>query len=150
MIAGWKQPIINREPRMEETQNSPKITLKNISFLTSGQIGKHLEKMASNMRFFAIFHIIYGVLISLTIIGAIIGVPLIIYNLKLNSAAKSYQNFTEEDDFFHLNRAFENQASFFLFYKVLIIVSLIFLILYFAFLIYLFSSGMMGMPQDFV
>lgn len=135
---------------MEEKQSSPQITLKNVSFLTSGQIDKNLEKMAVNMRFFAIFHIIYAVLISLTIVGAIIGIPLIIFNLKLNTAAKSYRSFAEDDDFFHLNRAFENQASFFFFYKILIIISLVFLVFYIAFMIYLLSSGMMNLPENFV
>lgn len=79
-----------------------------------------VEKMTRDMKFFSTFYIIYGVIVSLTIIGAILGIPTIIYNLKLRDSAKSYQNFIDSNDFFHLSKAFENQRKFFLFNKILL------------------------------
>lgn len=132
-----------------DQQNTPEITLQNVSFLTNGQIDEHADKMAGDMRFFAIFYIIYGVLLSLTIVGAIIGIPMIIYHLKLNQSAQSFRKFAESKDFFHLHKAFENQRKFFFFYKILLIVILVLMVIYFIVIGYLLSLGMMNMPQNF-
>lgn len=134
---------------MESENQNPEISVKNVSFLTSGQMDANVEKMAKDMKFFSIFYIVYGVLACLTIIGAIIGIPMIIYHLKLNDSAKSYRSFVHSNDFFHLHKAFENQRKFFFFYKVLLIIVLVFFVLYFIVLIYIISTGLMNFPQDF-
>ncbi|MDZ7693744.1 MAG: DUF5362 family protein [Balneolaceae bacterium] len=85
----------------------------------------------------------------MTIVGAIIGIPMIIYHMKLIESAKSYRNFVESNDFFHLSKAFENQRKFFFFYKVLLILMIIFIVIYIIVMIYLLSLGMMSMPRNF-
>jgi len=134
---------------MDSDKKKPEINIRNVSFLTTGQMRDNVDKMARDMRFFSIFYIVYGVLACLTIVGAIIGIPLIIYHIKLNNSAKSFRTFVNSNDFFHLHKAFENQRKFFFFYKVLLIISLVIIILYIAVLIYLFTMGMMNIPQDF-
>jgi hypothetical protein len=49
--------------------------------------------MTANMRFVSVFYIIVGVLYSLTIIGAIVGIPLIISGLRLKESADAFTNF---------------------------------------------------------
>ncbi|MDR8390936.1 DUF5362 domain-containing protein [Aliifodinibius sp. S!AR15-10] len=134
---------------MEIEKNTPEITLSNVSFLKNGQIEEHVDKMAGDMKFFSIFYIIQGVLLCLTIIGAIIGIPMIIYHIKLHQSARSYRNFVKSNDFFHLNKAFENQRKFFFFYKVLLIVMVVVILLYIIVAIYLLSLGIMSMPKNF-
>jgi len=52
-----------------------------------------IPKMTANMRFVSVFYIIVGVLYSLTIIGAIVGIPLIISGLRLKESADAFTNF---------------------------------------------------------
>ncbi len=134
---------------MEQTKDTSKVTLTNISFLTNGQIEENIDKMASHMKFFSIFNIVQGVILCFTIVGAIIGIPVIIYHLKLNKSARSYRRFAESSDFFYLHKAFEDQRKFFLFYKILLIVMLIFFVIYIGVMVYLVSLGIMSMPQNF-
>ncbi|MDX1638712.1 MAG: DUF5362 family protein [Balneolaceae bacterium] len=134
---------------METDQDTPEITLTNVSFLTSGQIEHQVDKMARDMTFFSVFYIIQGALLSLTIIGALIGIPMIIYHLKLNQSAKSFRSFVRSSDFFHLHKAFENQRQFFLFYKVLLIIMILIFLLYVLVFVWLLSIGIPSMPQDF-
>ncbi|MFH5833973.1 DUF5362 family protein [Halalkalibaculum sp. DA3122] len=134
---------------MNTDNDTPEITLQNVSFLTNGQIEDHVDRMARDMKFFSIVYIIQGALLCLTIVGAIIGIPMIIYHLKLRDSADSFRKFAKSTDFFHLARAFEDQRKFFFFYKVLIIVMIVLFLLYIIAMIYLLSLGMMSMPQDF-
>lgn len=134
---------------MENQEPTPEITLKNISILRTGQLEEHADKMARDMKFFSVVYILQSALLCLTIVGAIIGIPMIIYHIKLMESADSYRKFVKSNDFFHLNKAFENQRKFFFFYKVLIICLIIFLILYIGVMVYLFSLGFMSMPRDF-
>ena len=134
---------------MDAEKQKQEFSIKNVSFLTTGQMAANVDKMAKDMKFFSIFYIVYGVLASLTIVGAIIGIPMIIYHIKLNNSAKSFRNFVRSNDFFHLHKAFENQRKFFFFYKVLLIIALVVFVLYIIALVYIFSMGLMNFPQDF-
>ncbi len=135
---------------METGDNTPEITLTNASFLTKRRMEEHIDKMAGDMKFFSIFYIIYGVLFSLSIIGAVIGIPMIIYHMKLNQAARSYRNFIKSKDFFYLYKAFEDQRKFFFFQKVLLIIMMVLFLLYIVAIVYLFSWGMSSLPENFV
>lgn len=135
---------------MDTEKDTPEITLKNVAFLTNGQIEDQVDKMARDMKFFSVVYILQGALLCLTIVGAIIGIPMIIYHLKLNDSASSYRKFAQSSDFYHLTKAFENQRKFFFFYKVLIIVMIVVFLLYIIAITYLLSLGIMSMPQDFV
>ncbi|MDZ7714961.1 MAG: DUF5362 family protein [Balneolaceae bacterium] len=134
---------------MEEQKKemgSSKVNVKNLSVLAGENLVSVVDKMAADMKFYAIFYIIYGGLSCLTIIGAIIGVPMIIYNLKLKDAAEQYRDFAKSKDFFMLNKAFENQRKFFFFNKILIIISIVFIVLYIIFLI-IFGASLFMSPE---
>ncbi|OGU29888.1 MAG: hypothetical protein A2057_17735 [Ignavibacteria bacterium GWA2_35_9] len=94
-----------------------------------------VSKMSGDMRFVGIFYIIMGALYCLSIIGALVGIPLIICGLRLREAADSFTSYLGSNDSGILERAFERQGSFFFIQKVLLIISLILIVLYVIFLI---------------
>jgi len=89
-----------------------------------------VSKMSGDMRFVGIFYIIMGALYCLSIIGALVGIPLIICGLRLREAADSFTSYLGSNDSGILERAFERQGSFFFIQKVLLIISLILIVLY--------------------
>ena len=98
-------------------------------------------KLTGNMKFVGIYYMVVGVLTSLTIIGAIIGVPTFIAGSRLRDAAENLKLYNENKSDETLNRAFNLQNSSFFIYKVIIIVSLVFFVLYIILIIALLSSG---------
>lgn len=135
---------------MENSHDNADVTFTNASMLTESLLVSSVQKMARDMRFFAIFYLIYGALMSLTIIGAIIGIPMIIYNLRLKESADQFEDFLERKDFYSLLQAFENQRKFFFFHKIMIMLLLAFFVAYILFFIYLGSSLMMPNESHFV
>jgi hypothetical protein len=97
-----------------------------------------VTKMSGDMRFVGIFYIIMGALYCLTIVGALIGIPLIICGLRLRESADAYSGYLGSNDANMLERAFERQGSFFFIQKVLMIISLVLIVLY---IIFLFAFG---------
>ncbi|MBN1301493.1 MAG: DUF5362 domain-containing protein [Melioribacteraceae bacterium] len=100
-----------------------------------GAFGFIFSKMVSDMKFVGLFTIIYGALSCLSIIGAVIGIPLIIAGLRLREAAEEYTIFQSISDNNALKRAFEKQQKYFNILKILIIVGLALLVLYIIFFI---------------
>ena len=98
-----------------------------------------VNKMSGDMRFVGIFYIIMGALYCITIVGALVGIPLIICGLRVREAADSFIAYLGSSDSNMLERAFERQGSFFFIQKVLMIISLILLVLY-VILIIIFSA----------
>lgn len=135
---------------MEEQQapQQKKLTLSNVSLLESNMLKQNVSKMSRDMNFFAIVYVVYGVLMCLTIIGAIIGIPFIIYHMKLREAGQAYEKFSSSNDFFFLNKAIENQQKFFFFYKVFLIIMIVVVILEIIFIAYLFMQGFSGLPTN--
>jgi len=84
------------------------------------------DRMVSDMRFVAIYTIVIGALACLSIVGAIIGVPLIIAGLRLRDAAGSFSNYTLAGETAMLAEAFERQKTYFTIHKWIIIASLVF------------------------
>jgi len=78
-----------------------------------------VSKMSGDMRFVGIFYIIMGALYCLSIIGALVGIPLIICGLRLREAADSFTSYLGSNDSGILERAFERQGSFFFIQKVI-------------------------------
>lgn len=103
--------------------------------------GNTISKMERNMSFVGLFTIIYGVLNCLTIIGAVIGVPLVIMGLRLRDAADAFDAFDSENDIEALKRAFEKQRSYFFINKVLILVGIAFFVLYILFFAFFLGAG---------
>lgn len=126
---------------MDQTAATP----ENPTVMTS-QAGYIMPKMSGDMRFVGIISIIYGALSSLTIIGAVFGIPMIFAGLRLREAADFFTNFSKNSDPILLQNAFERQSRFFNIIKVLIIISLIFLVAYILVIVlfggYFFSQFM--------
>jgi hypothetical protein len=81
-------------------------------------------------------------LTCLSIVGAVIGVPLIFAGLRLNEASDLFKTYINSGDFLSLSNALERQGRYFFINKVLIIIALIFLALYIVLIIVLISSGL--------
>jgi hypothetical protein len=94
-----------------------------------------MSKMGSDMKFVGLFHIIYGALNCLTIIGAIIGVPFIIAGLRLRESGDSFSDYLRSNNFQILEAALERTSRFISIYKVLIIIYLVLIGLGILFLI---------------
>ncbi len=109
-----------------------------------GAFGIIFSKMTSDMKFVGLFTIIYGALSCLSIIGAVIGIPLIIAGLRIRESADEYSFFQTTNDNKALRRAFEKQQKYFNILKILIIVGLVLFVLYIVFImifgIFAFSS----------
>lgn len=108
-----------------------------------------LNKMTGDMRFVGIFYIIVGALYSLTIVGAIIGVPFIICGLRLRESADAYNGYLGSNDANMLERAFERQGSFFFIQKVLMIIGLVLMVLYIIFIIAFSATIFSSMGGNF-
>ncbi len=89
-----------------------------------------ISKLSSDMRFVGIFFIIVGALYSITIIGAILGIPLIISGLRLRESSDSFSSYMLSGDNNMLDRALERQSRFFFIQKIFIIISLVLMVLY--------------------
>ncbi len=87
-------------------------------------------RLTGNMKFVGIYYMVVGVLTSITIIGAIIGIPTFLAGSRLRDAAENLKLYNENKSDETLNRAFNLQNSSFFIYKILIIISLVFLVLY--------------------
>jgi hypothetical protein len=83
-----------------------------------------LAKMGSDMKFVGLFHIIYGALNCLTIIGAVIGVPFIIAGLRLRESADSFSTYLKTNNVKILESALERTSKFIYMHKILIIIYL--------------------------
>lgn len=95
-----------------------------------GIFGLLFTKMTTDMKFVGMFTIVYGVLTSLSIIGAVIGVPLIFAGLRIREAADEFNAFRLSNDNNSLKRGFELQGKYFYIQKIIIIVGLVLTALY--------------------
>lgn len=106
-----------------------------------------VSKMGSDMKFVGLFHIIYGALNCLTIIGAIIGVPFIIAGLRLRESGDSFSDYLRSNNLHILEAALERTSRFVSIYKVLIIIYLVLIGLGILFLI-IFGLSMMTLLMN--
>ena len=100
------------------------------SVSTSPTLRITVNKMTGDMQFVGIFYIIIGALQCLSIIGAIIGIPLIICGLRLRESADSFRGYLTTNDTGMLENALERQSRFFFIQKVLLIISIVIFVLY--------------------
>lgn len=94
-----------------------------------------VNKMTGDMQFVGIFYIIIGALQCLSIIGAVIGIPLIICGLRLRESADSFRGYLTTNDTGMLENALERQSRFFFIQKVLLIISIVLFVLYIVIII---------------
>ena len=94
-----------------------------------------VNKMTGDMQFVGIFYIIIGALQCLSIIGAVIGIPLIICGLRLRESADSFRGYLTTNDTGMLENALSFQSIFFFIQKVLLIISIVLFVLYIVIII---------------
>lgn len=99
-----------------------------------------VRKMINDMRFVSVFTIIYGVLCCISVIGLIVGIPIIVSGTKLRNAAKEFESYLQFGDIGKIFKGFELQGSYFFINKVFIIIGLVFFILYIGFIVILIST----------
>jgi hypothetical protein len=107
-----------------------------------------VSKMTGDMQFVGIFYIIIGAIECLTIIGAIIGIPIIICGLRLRESADAFRGYITSSDSHMLERALERESRFFFIQKVFLIISLVLFVLYIIFLV-VFGLTMFSHFQEF-
>lgn len=98
-------------------------------------------KMTSDMRFVGLFTIIYGALNCLSIIGAVIGIPMIFIGIRMREAADHFDMFKDSNDAKALRRGFESQSRFLNIQKILIIIGIVLFVI--SILIMIVSFGAM-------
>ncbi len=86
------------------------------------------ESMTKDMRFVGMFIIIYGVINCLTIIGALIGVPMIFIGMRIREAADQFLIFKTTNNAAALRFGFELQGKYFRIVKILIIIQLVLIV----------------------
>jgi Family of unknown function (DUF5362) len=89
-----------------------------------------IPNMTRDRNFMGIITIISGALACLTIIGAILGVPVIISGLRLREAATAFKAFQSSNDSSTLVQGFERQGRYFFIQKVLTIIGIVIAVLY--------------------
>lgn len=112
--------------------------------------GLHItvSKMAGDMNFVGIFYVIIGAIECLTIIGAVVGIPLIICGLRLRESSDSFRGYLASGDSFMLERALERESRFFFIQKVLLIITIAIFALYIVFFI-VFGLSILNNIQSF-
>ncbi|MBX3009286.1 MAG: hypothetical protein KF816_14795 [Melioribacteraceae bacterium] len=101
------------------------------------------DKMTGNMNFVGTFLVVYGVLNCLTIVGMIVGIPLIFAGIHLKNSAEHFSFFQTTSESNSMKSGFEFQGKFFRIIKILIIISLVLMLLslaIFAFALIFFAN----------
>ncbi|MFA7227860.1 MAG: DUF5362 domain-containing protein [Melioribacteraceae bacterium] len=108
----------------------------------------YFDKMIKDMRFVGMFAIIYGAFTCLSIIGAVIGVPVIFIGLRIREAADHFSIFKLSNDAAALRMGFELQGKYFRILKILIIIQIVLIVVAIIFVIAFFSFFMSGLMQS--
>ncbi len=95
-----------------------------------GTLQTQLRSMSSDMTFLGIFEIVIGAIYCITIIGAALGIPLIFAGLRLKNSAGSFVAYTAAPESANLRTALEHLGKHFRIHKILVIISIAFMLLY--------------------
>lgn len=125
-----QNPNPNPDPNSEPAPTSP-----------STSMSTNLPDLAKYMRFVGLLQMIGGVLYCLTIIGAIIGVPVYIMGKRLRESADAFTNYHASNSGKDLELAIEKQTRAFFIQYVLAIIGLVFMAIYIVVMIGLLASG---------
>ena len=101
------------------------------------------QGMSNDMKFVGLIYIICGALACLSIIGALIGVPVIFAGLRARESGDAYNAYSA-GDYSALGRAFTGQASFFKILKIIMIIYIVLMCLYFLFIIGMIATVGLG------
>jgi Family of unknown function (DUF5362) len=108
-----------------------------------------INKLSGDMNFVGIFLIIIGAIECISIVGAIVGIPLIISGLRLRESATSFGSFLTSGNEAALDNALERQSRFFFILKVLIIISIVMFVLEIILLAVFFIPFITSMHGNF-
>lgn len=103
------------------------------------------DKMIGDMRFVGMFVIIYGALYCISIIGALIGVPLIIAGLRIRESADQFAIYRTTNDSGAMRSGFQLQGKYFNIFKILIIIMLVLFVLSIILVAFLIMYGVGAM-----
>jgi hypothetical protein len=131
------QPKEFEEEKREESRHSKH------DYELDDQMRTVIRKMAGDMTFVAIFNLISGVFISLSIIGAVFGIPVIVHSIRMIQSGSNYKRFSRNGNVRQLYEAFLMQRKSFFIQKVVLIVIIVLFVLQII-LIYLFFDMLVG------
>lgn len=100
-----------------------------------------IPDMAKYMNFIGLLQIIGGALYCLTIIGAIIGVPVIFMGIRLREAADGFKKYLASDSKQDLSLAIEKQTKSFFINFILTIIGLVLMGIYLIVIIGILVGG---------
>lgn len=126
--------------QMEQDTFNPAFTGTGNTNQISSDFTMLLGKVTGDMKFVGIFFIIYGAINCLSIIGAILGIPMIICGMRLREAAEEFNAYRNSGNVNLLYRGFESQGRFFFINKVMIIISLVLIVLSIIFFAVFFAA----------
>lgn len=104
-------------------------------------MSEKIPQMAKYMKFIGTFTIIVGIIYCLTIIGAIVGIPMYYMGRRFRESAQSFLEYRRSDSKQDLYNAIEKQSRAFFIQYIFVLVGLVLMGLYIIGLIILFSSG---------
>lgn len=96
----------------------------NDDFLSEKSIDD-IQKMSSDMIFIAHFSVVYGLVLCIGVITAIVGLPLYLSGIRLKKAAYSLQKINSDKDIGNINDAFSSLKVFFKIHKLILIFAII-------------------------
>ena len=85
-------------------------------------------KMTSDMKFVGMFQIVYGAFACLSIVGALVGIPMIMSGLRLRDSADAFASYQTTPDPNWLSRALQNQGGYFNLQKIVAIINIVMLV----------------------
>lgn len=107
------------------------------------QIRTVVRKMAGDMTFVGIVNVLLGAFVSLSVIGAIFGIPMIVYSVRMIQSGSDYKRFCRSGNIEDLFEAFLNQRKSFFTQKVLLLITIGLIVLQIV-LVYLFFDLFVG------
>lgn len=96
-------------------------------------------RMSGDMKFLGVFTIIIGAFACLSIIGAVIGIPYIIAGMRLKESGEMFRGYLEYATQDFIERAIEKESQYFHIQKIIAIITIVFMVLYFIFIIILLT-----------
>ncbi|MCK9996693.1 MAG: hypothetical protein KAH56_10505 [Candidatus Krumholzibacteria bacterium] len=111
-------------------------------------MGLGFEGTLKDMRFIGWVSMIYGILTCLSIIGAVIGVPLIIASHRFIEGINRFDLFRQTGTQDELQAGFYELGRSFRILKILTIIYLVLILLWFAFMFMMGGLGLMASLMD--
>ncbi len=111
-------------------------------------MGLGFEGTLKDMRFIGWVSMIYGILTCLSIVGAVVGVPLIIASHRFIEGVNRFDLFRQTGTEVELQAGFYELGRSFRILKILTIIYLVLILLWFAFMFLMGGLGLMASLMD--